>query len=518
MANSQKDKKIRQPVVAVMGHVDHGKTSFLDAIRGTRVQAKEIGGITQNTRAHEVKLPDGFKITFVDTPGHEAFSKMRERGARVTDFVLLIVAATDGVQPQTIESIEFAKKSKVPVIVAINKIDLPGANTQKIKSELASYGVNIEEYGGDTMYFEISALTKQGIPELLEGIQLLAEISELKTSTPKEGTVAEAFVLESSLDKRLGNVALCILKAGNLTERIFGVTANQIFKVRAYMDEFQKTIPSVSDNQPFWVTGLKNDIPAGEIIYFTNDEKFAKDLQNSLVEEKEEIKVLEGLDIDPESLFAQMLMKKEEVKQGVEQKELKVIIKGSTQGTLEAIKTEIEEINTEDSKVTILSSGTGDVTEDEIFRAKLAGAIIVTFQLPTPSQIEAISKREKVVVRNYEIIYELVDELSDVLDSLEKPIEEEVEVARAKVKKVFILSNGELVAGSEVIKGNLVKGYRVWIERKGEELARAKITSLRIMKDEVKEVKKGQECGILIDTKVDIQEGDEVVAYKVEKA
>lgn len=515
---------VRSPVVAVMGHVDHGKTSFLDAIRGSRVADKEAGGITQNTRAHEVVLDDGFRITFIDTPGHEAFSKMRQRGAKVTDFVLLIVAADDGVQPQTKESIQFAKDNNVPIIVAINKIDLKGINTQKIKTELSSFGVVVEEYGGDVLVYGISAKEKTGLKELLEGIELMSEVNELKSDTPNYTSIAEGFVLESSQDKRSGNSVLAILSAGNLDQRYFAVSSNQIFKVRAYLDHNQKPINSVKESQPFWLLGLKETIAAGESIFFTKDEKEALRIQNELksdlekVETENQPEVEELPDIDPNELFMQMLLKRAEQKEGIAQKELNVVVKSSSEGTLEAILNKLEEFSTAESKVKILFSGIGEVTEDDIMRASLARAIVLTFQLPIPTKIEIKAKQEKVLLRNYEVIYEMFDEVADVLDGMASPQEEDIEVARARVKQVFTLSNGDIVAGSEVIKGNVIKGYKVWVERNGEEFARGKISSLRVRKDEVKEVKKGAECGIVIDPKVtEIQEGDEVVAYKVEK-
>lgn len=512
----EENLKVRTPVVTVMGHVDHGKTSFLDAVRGTRVADKEAGGITQNTRAHEVVLDNGFKITFIDTPGHEAFSKMRLRGSKVTDFVLLIVAADDGVQPQTKESIEFAKKAGVPIIVGINKIDIKGVNTLKIKTELSSFGVNIEEYGGDVLCFEISAKEKTGLKELLEGIQLLTEISELKSKDKRENTLAEAFVLESNQDKFVGNVALCILKSGELKDRVYVAEKNSVFKVRAYLDHNQKNINTVTESQPFWVTGLKSTINAGETIYFLNSEEEAKKL-NQVLNDEEEIVVSEEEALDNESLFAQMLLKKEEIKQGVAQKELNIIVKASTEGTLEAVVTKLETLSDDETKVKILDAKTGDVTEDEITRAKLAKAIIVTFQLPIKSKIASIAKQEKVLVRNYEVIYELFDEIEEVIDSMGEPIEEEIDVAISKIKQVFTLTNGDIVAGGEVIKGTMLKGYRVKVMRKDKELGRGKITSLRMGKQEAKEVKKGLECGIIIDPKVlDIQEGDEVIAFRVE--
>lgn len=512
----QKIEKItRAPVVAVMGHVDHGKTTFLDSIRGSRVAEKEAGGITQNTRAHEVILENGFRITFIDTPGHAAFSNMRRRGAKVTDFVLLIVAADDGVQPQTKESIEFAKNEKVPLIVAINKIDIKGVNLQKIKSDLANNGVVIEEYGGDVLCFEISAREKIGLKELLEGIQLLSEVNELKSSTPRFESIAEAYVLESTQDKKIGNTALCILKSGKLDSRNFGVSTDQIFKIRAFLDHNQKQIDSVLESQPFWVLGLKNTLNAGETIFFVESEDKAIELEKKL--EKKEIEAVQSEE-NVESLFAQLLMKREDIRQGTGQKELNVVVKSSTEGTLEAILSKLESISNDEAKVKILISGVGEVNEDDITRAKLAKAIILTFQLQPSSKIETKARTEKVLLRNYEVVYELFDEVEDVLESLNEPLEEDIEVARAKVKQIFTLSNGEVVAGSEVLKGNIIKGYKVWIERNGEEIERGKIISLRVRKDEVKEVKKGQECGIVIDPKIEnLIEGDEIVAYKVEK-
>lgn len=509
----KKEKVLRQPVVTVMGHVDHGKTSFLDAIRGTKVADKEAGGITQNTRAHEVSTKSGFKITFIDTPGHEAFSKMRERGSRVTDFVLLIVAADDGVQPQTKESISFAKKQNVPIIVAINKIDLKGINLQKIKTELSSFGVTVEEYGGETLCFPISAKEKIGLEELLSGIELLAQMSELTPASVNPLTLGEAFVLESSLDKQIGNVALCVLKAGKLHGREIGCSGEQIFKVRAYLDHNQKNISEVNESQPFWVTGLRSTLETGSTVYFCLTEENAK----KFLVQKEVQNAEAAENSNAESLFAQLLLKREEVKMGLDKKELNVIVKASTKGTLEAIISKLESMSSDMAKINILDSGTGDVTEAEIGRAKLARGIVVTFQLPTPQNLVALAQKEKVLVRNYEVIYEMFDEVQEVLNSLEEPIIEEIEIAKAKVKKIFVLSDESIVAGSEVVTGIMIKGYKVKVLRSNQEVGRGKILSLRSQKSEVKEVKKGLDCGIVIEPRIEgIEEGDEIVAYKVE--
>lgn len=515
--------QVRTPIIAVMGHVDHGKTSLLDAIRGTNVQAREKGGITQNTRAHQITTESGQKITFIDTPGHEAFAAMRARGAAVTDFVMLVVAADDGIQPQTKQSIEYAKSSGTPIIVVINKIDIEGVKPEKIKQQLASFGVHIEEYGGESMCYQVSATKGTGLKELLEGIELLAQVQELKPHNPGMGSLAEAFVLESLSDKQKGPVALCICKSGSLTQKTVGTSASsEPFKIRAYLDQDQKLTEVVAESDPFWVTGLKKTLSAGETIYFAQDEKQAEVIYN-------EIKLIaenssKEQETDKASKLMALILSRQSAAQGLDPKKLNLIIKASTFGTLEAIKAELEKLGNEDKKINVLDASTGDVTESDIKRAKLASGIVVSFQLPVSHGVEKLARQEKVLVKNYEIIYEMIDELAIVLDSLDEPAEEEVEVARAKVKQVFTLTNGTIVAGCEVIKGTMLKGYKVYVERPKDstaetiaEIGRGKISSLRINKEEVKEVKKGLDCGIMLDPQVkEIEAGDEIVAYKVE--
>ena len=510
----------RNIIVTVMGHVDHGKTSFLDYIRGTKVVDKEAGGITQNTRAHEVKTKTGRKITFIDTPGHQAFSKMRERGSNITDFVLLIVAADDGVQPQTIESINFAKRDNVPIIVGLNKVDLLGIHRDKIKAELSSYGVNLEEYGGDVMLFEISAKTGHGIDDLLEGIELLSDIKEIKNYDLFPNSVAQAYILEATNDRKIGNVALCILKSGNLKGREYGSTKEGVFRVRSFLNDSQKVVDSVHAGQPFWVTGLRSVVTAGEIITFFDEEKEAKNYFEDI--SKGNINFVGEIDNeeeDIETLFAEMLEKNmKKSTNGQISDELNIVLKTSTVGTLEAVKNELEKLSDEEVKINVFISGVGDVTEDEIERAKLAKAIIVTFQVPPSNHILNFARREKVLLRNYEVIYEMLDEVQEVIDSLGTPIEEEIEVARAKVKQVFTLSNGDVVIGCEVTKGNLLKGYRIKVVRKEIEICKSKIQQLKIHKNEVKEVKKGQECGVLLsENYTDIQTDDDLIAYRIER-
>lgn len=522
------ETKFRTPIVAVMGHVDHGKTTLLDTIRGARVVDTEEGGITQNTRAHQVTTDNGNKITFIDTPGHEAFSAMRARGAEVTDFVLLVVAADDGIQAQTKESIDFALETKTPIVVAINKMDMPGADPAKVKRELSQFGVNVEEFGGETMVFEVSALKNEGITELIEGIELLSEIHELKPNDTLAGTMGAGYVLESSIEKSIGSVALCVLKNGEMNGRVLGVSNNDSFKVRAFLDQDQKQTKAVHESDPFWVTGLNEPLNTGDTVYFVDSDKAARSLLADLQSETSESTEPKGdsaADQSGNELLLQMMAQRTAEEEGYDQKTLNIIVRASTKGTLEAVEHELNKLGDDESTVKIISQGVGVVTESDIQLAKTAGAIVVSFQMPTDKKVASMAKQNKIIVRNYEIIYEMVDELGGALDGLVEPEEEEVEVARARVKQIFVLSDGTIVAGSEVVKGTILKGYNVYVERPHEstneeiaEVGRGKISSLREGKNEVKEVKKGLECGIIINPQVEeIQEGDEVVAYKVER-
>lgn len=507
----------RTPIVAVMGHVDHGKTSLLDAIRGTQVQLSEVGGITQNTRAHQIEYKNQ-KITFIDTPGHEAFSNMRARGASVTDIVLLVVAADDGVQPQTKESIKFALAEKVPVIVAINKIDLPGQNLDKIKRQLSDNGLVLEEYGGDVIVNLVSAKTKKGLDDLLESILLLAEVQGLKRSEPEQGIAATGFVLESTLDKHLGPVSLVIIKSGNLSKDGFVVFEGGYSSIRGFLNEKQQPINDVLQGDPVWIIGIKKVLSSGEIIKFVSNEKQAKELSKKI-----EIGEVQLIEQDPASeeaqddldLLAELIG---ESKQKDDIQYLNVVLKSDTQGTLEAIISEIQKLNDDLTQVKIISSGTGDISEQDVQQAKNSHGIVLGFQVKINKQVSETARKERVLVREYAVIYDLLEEISEVLSSMGAPDEEEVEVARALVKQIFVLSNGQIVAGSEVTKGLVIKGYRVFVERDGQKMEKAKITSLKQNKNDVKEVKKGQDCGIIVTPIIDIQVGDFIVCYKVEKS
>ncbi|HEC66301.1 MAG TPA: translation initiation factor IF-2 [bacterium] len=531
VAKKKPTTKLPRPiVVAVLGHVDHGKTSLLDVIRGTKVQEGEAGGITQSVRAHKVKAKDGNEITFIDTPGHEAFSDMRSRGASVTDIVLLVVAADDGVQPQTKQSIKFAKKSKVPIIVAANKTDLPGADVSKVKKELSQNDVLVEEYGGDVLFVPVSAKKKEGLDELLENIILLAEILELKSVKPR-GSLAEGVVLESTLDKNLGPVALTLIKKGEVSIGNFVSYDGGHSKIRGLLDEFQKNEEIANVSDPVWITGLREVLETGEKLKFFDNEEEAKEnsvgalrampVQEEGLDEKDDnVEEQDGSeDEEPEDkydtgLLAGLLAQDEE--EG-EKKKLNVVIKTDAQGTLDAVLQELEKLSGDEVEINVLSKSTGAITEKDIITAKSARGIILGFRVPLSKELETMAKRERVLVRSYEIIYEMIEEVDAAMSGLLEPEEEEVEVARAKVKKVFELTNGDIVAGSEVTKGKMLKGYRVFVERGEERIGEGKITSLKRNKEEVREVEKGSECGILIEPKIEVEKGDQVVAFKVEK-
>lgn len=504
----------RTPVVAVMGHVDHGKTSLLDAIRDTSVQDSEVGGITQNTRAHEVEH-EGNKLTFIDTPGHEAFSGMRSRGADVTDLVLLVVAADDGVKPQTKESIKFAKESGKTILVAINKIDVPGKDVARIKNELAQNDVLVEEYGGDVQVFEISATQKTGLEELLEGILLQVEMLELTETETKLGT-ADAVVLESTLHNKLGAISLVLIKSGKVSVGDIVVTNTNTSTIRALLDEHHNVVEEGAESMPVWVVGLQDVVSTGDILTFEKDEKKAKKILKDIKEGEvvvgiEEPEVEEG-EIDELGLLASLLaaeQKDEDIKK------LNVVIRADTQGTLEVVLNEVKKLNNDEVMVNVLSSGTGNITRKDVLTAKNAGGIVLGFQVIVPTKLTRIVKEEKVLVRVYSVIYELIEELGEAMKGMLEPDEVEEEVARASVKKVFTLTDGSTVSGCVVKSGNILRGYRVWVERGEYEIGRGKITSLKQLKREVKEVQKGSECGIIIDPNVEVEEGDQIVLYKL---
>lgn len=511
----------RPPVITMLGHVDHGKTSILDAIRGTKVQTCEAGGITQNVRAHQieykVKKGEKYKITFIDTPGHKAFSQMRSRGAQVTDIVVLVVAVDDGVQPQTKEAIKFAKKAKVPIIVALNKADIKRTDKNKIKRELADSGIQIEKLGGDVMCIETSAKTKKGLDDLLEAILLTTEVNAIKKVKPEKGK-AEAVVLESTTDKSLGTISLCLVKSGKIKVRDYVSWNDDFSKIRAIKDESFCNQEEAITSEPVWIAGFTKEIPVGETLYFYS--KIQETKKEKVKAKKKKVKVKKE-EIE-EELGEETLVQLLETSKDNSQSELKIILKSESQGTLEVAIKELEKLSTDDTKIIIVDSGTGDITGDDIIKAKDVEGIVIGFKSKIAKKNEKIARIEKVLVRNYEIIYELLEEIAEVIESMRELEEVEVEVARAKTKKVFELTDGSKVAGCKVISGTIVKGYQCYVERpslkKNKRKGEAKIVSLRCKKEEVKEAEKETECGILMEPQIEIEKNDEIVCFKIEKS
>jgi len=510
----------RTPIVAVMGHVDHGKTSLLDSIRGTNVQSGEYGGITQNTRAHKVEYKSGSFITFIDTPGHEAFAEMRSRGAKVADIAILVVAGDDGVQPQTKQSIKFIQAAKLPVIVACNKSDLPGFNADKIKQELSREGLLVEEYGGDAIFVPVSALKKTGIQDLLDTIELLVEVNDMQPLVPVQG-VGETFVLESHMDKEVGAVTLVLVKSGSVKRGQFVIYNGKIQKIRALLDDKNKQLETGKQGDPIRLIGLSEVFKTGEQLTVLATHEEAETLRKQIEKAAEanaevigDAKSILGA-IDDNDMFAQIMTTQTE-KQNRD-KVLNVIVRADTQGTLEAIKYQLGELSFADARVNVFSAQTGSVTENDVVMAKNIKGIVLGFQVRTEDNALVLARRDKVLVRSYQLIYDLIDEVAEVINSMVEPETTEAEVARSKVKMVIKLSDGKFVAGCEVIKGTVTRGYRAFVERKGQRVGDGKISSLKHLREDVKEAKKGTECGIVLEPQVALETGDEIVCFKVEQ-
>ena len=492
----------RPPVVTVMGHVDHGKTTLLDYIRKTNVAAREAGGITQHIGAYKVKLPEG-EITFIDTPGHHAFTTMRARGARVTDIVILVVAADDGVMPQTVEAINHAKAAGVPIVVAINKIDKPDANPERVKQELSKYGLIPEEWGGDTIMVPISAKTGQGVDELLEMVLLQAEMLELKANPDKP---ARGTVLESKLDPKRGPVATLLVQDGTLRVGDALVAGLHWGKVRAMIDEHGQRLKEAGPSTPVEVLGL-SDVPlAGEPFFVVENEKKAREIS----EERKE-KAKQALQEKPR-LSLEELMKK--LAEG-EAKELRIVLKADVQGSLEAVKEAIEKLSTDEVKVNVLHSGVGAITETDVMLAQASGAIIIGFNVRPDSKAKRLAEQEKVEIRTYRVIYDLLDDVKKAMAGMLEPEYEEVVLGRAEVRQVFNVPKVGRVAGCYVLEGKITRNANVRVLRDGVIVYEGKLSSLKRFKDDVREVAAGYECGMAIEGFQDIKEGDIIEAYEV---
>lgn len=502
--DDEKDLVPRPPVVVVMGHVDHGKTSLLDAIRQTNVIETEAGGITQHIGAYTVKINDK-QITFLDTPGHEAFTAMRARGAQVTDIAILVVAADDGIMPQTIEAINHAKAANVPIIVAINKIDKDTANPERVKQELTEYGLVPEEWGGDTICVNISAKKKINIEALLEMVILTAEIKELKANPNRR---AKGTVIESRLDKGRGPVATVLVQNGTLHVGDFIVVGTCYGRVRAMLDDHGRRIKSALPSTPVEITGL-NEVPeGGDIFYVVDDERAAKNVVESRkAKQKAEKQAANKVSLD--ALFAQ-------IKEG-NVKDLNIIVKADVQGSVEALKQSLEKLSNEEVRVKVIHGAVGAVTDSDVMLAAASNAIIVGFNVRPAAGVMESAAMNKVDVRLYRIIYEAIEEIEAAMKGMLEPKFKEVILGHAEVRQVFKISGAGTIAGCFVTDGKIQRNSQVRIVRDGIVVHDGSLSSLKRFKDDVREVLANYECGMGIEKFNDIKVGDVIECYIMEE-
>ena len=492
----------RPPVVCVMGHVDHGKTSLLDAIRHTHVIAKEAGGITQHIGAYMVDVK-GQKITFLDTPGHEAFTAMRMRGANSTDIAILVVAADDGVMPQTIEAINHAKAAGIEIIVAINKIDKPSANIERVKQELSEYGLIPEDWGGSTIFVPVSAHTHEGIEELLEMILLTAEVAELKANPNRN---ARGLVIEAQLDKGKGSVATVLVQKGTLHVGDPIAAGSCYGKVRAMIDDKGRRVKEAGPSVPVEILGL-SDVPnAAEIFVQTNNEKEARSFAETFIKENRE-KLLEETKskMSLDDLFNQI--------QAGNLKELNIIVKADVQGSVEAVKQSLLKLSNDEVVVKIIHGGVGAINESDVTLAATSNAIVIGFNVRPDATAKATAEREGVDVRLYRVIYDAIADVESAMKGMLDPIYEEKVIGHAEVRQLFKASGVGTIAGSYVLDGTFQRNCKVRISREGTQIYEGALASLKRFKDDVKEVKAGYECGLVFEKFNDIQEFDQVEAY-----
>ncbi len=501
--DKEEDLKPRPPIVVVMGHVDHGKTSLLDRLRSAHVASGEAGGITQHIGAYKVKVQDK-EICFLDTPGHEAFTAMRARGAQVTDVAIIVVAADDGIKPQTIEAIDHAKAAGVSIIVAINKIDKPTADVERVKRELLEVGLVPEEWGGDTICVPISALTGEGIDNLLEMVLLVAEMKNLRANPNKQ---AKGTVLEARLDKTKGTIVSMLVQRGQLNVGDTIVVGDVIGKVRAMKDDKGKKVKKAGPSTPVEILGLHEVPHTGDTFYEVEDEKTAKQLVAKKKAESRMKLIKQGSKVTLDDLFGQ-------IKEG-KIKELNVIIKADVQGSVEALKESLEKLSTDEVRVRVLHASTGGVTETDVTLASVSNAIIIGFNVRPEAAAKAQADKEKVDLRFYSVIYDAINDVEDALKGLAPKKYKEVMYGTAEVRKIFKITNVGIVAGCYVKSGKIVRNTMVRLVRDSIVLLSIKIDSLKREKDDVKEVAEGYECGIKLENYSDIKEGDIFECYEM---
>ncbi len=503
--DEESDLKPRSPIITVMGHVDHGKTKLLDAIRTTDVVAGESGGITQHIGAYQVVTPQG-KLTFLDTPGHEAFTLMRSRGAQVTDFVILVVAANDGVMPQTVEAINHAREAKVPIIVAINKIDLPEANPDRVKQQLSEHDLIPEDWGGSTLYCEISALKREGIEELLETIILQTEVMELKAN---HDAPAEGKVIESRIDPGRGTVSTVLIERGTL--RVGDSFIAGIFpgKVRAMFNDRGERVEEATPSMPVEILGFTGVPDAGNPFQVTESEKYARQIGNKRQELRkvEEAKNVKKITLD--NLY-------DSIQAGAIQ-ELKVIIKGDVHGSVEALQSTLEKLSTAEIRLVAIHSSAGAINENDVMLAAASNAIIVGFHVrPTP-RAQAVAEQEKVEIRKYNIIYDAVEDIRSAMEGMLSPDIKEEALGTVEVRETFKVPKIGVIAGCYVTSGKVRRGAMAHVIRDGIELHTGKISSLRRFKDDAREVDSGYECGVGIEKFTDLKQGDIIEVFEMKE-
>ena len=493
----------RPPVVTIMGHVDHGKTTLLDAIRKTRVAAQEYGGITQHIGAYQVEL-NGRRITFLDTPGHEAFTAMRARGAQVTDVAVLVVAADDGVMPQTVEAINHARAANVPIVVAINKIDKPTANPERVKNQLAEHGLVPEEWGGDTVMVPVSALRQEGLQDLLEMILLVADLRELKANP--QGP-AEGVVIEAQLDRGRGPVATVLVREGTLKVGDPVVVGTVAGRVRALMDDRGRSVSSAGPAMPVVVLGLEDVPQPGDTMVVAPDEETARRVAQERLERQrsEQLKPTARMSLDALSRMAA----------DGETQELRVVLKADVQGSLEALRTALGRLSSDQVRLNILHGAVGAITEADVSLASASNAVIIGFNVRPDANARRAAERDHVDIRTYRVIYEVIDDVKAAMAGLLKPRYEERVLGRAEVRRTFKVPGVGVVAGCYVTEGKMLRGASVRVLRDGVVIFESRIASLKRFKEDVREVAQGFECGVGIDRFNDVKEGDVLETYEM---
>ncbi len=503
--DKEEDLKPRPPVIVVMGHVDHGKTSLLDAVRSTNVIEGEAGGITQAIGAYKVEI-NGREITFLDTPGHEAFTAMRARGAQITDIAILVVAANDGVMPQTIEAIDHAKAAGIPIIVAINKIDVEGANPDKVKQELAEYGLVSEDWGGDTIFVPISAKKKINIDNLLEMVLLVADMKELKANPNKQ---AKGVVIEAKLDKSKGPVATMLVQRGTLDVGDTILVGSVIGRIRTMTDDKGHRVKKAGPSTPVEITGLTEVPEAGDTFYEVKDEKTAKHLMERRKRQARDKALKASSRVTLDDLFSQI--EKGNLKQ------LNIIVKADVQGSVEAVKQSLEKLSNDEVKVKVIHANVGAITESDVTLANVSNAIIIGFNVRPEAIAKDMADKENVEIKTYSVIYNAIEDVEAAMKGMLDPVFKEVVIGNAEVRQTFKISDVGTIAGCYVTSGKVARNAGVRVLRDNVVIHDGKLISLKRMKDDAKEVAKGFECGIQIENFNDIKEGDIIEAYVMEQ-